>query len=331
LKVKQKYVRRALFEYLMSPIKTAEKARELSDYMKTRQEETARDVQGRIDRILLDPNIIEKADEWVAEHAMVLNKVNEHVLSTIAWHAAFNQAVANGQSQEQAVSEANSVVRTTLGSNAAEDISTAEAVRPAFKVFMMFYSYFNNQANLMGSEFLKVHREMGLRKGAGRAFYIYAMGLMIPAAVSEMIFAAAAGKLDDDDDDEYLDDLIYKFVTGQVKVVGAMVPILGQTVTASINIYNNKPYDDRITTSPVISMIESTVRSPKSVYEALAEKNKTKKGVNDALAVLGLLGVPTGVVTRPARYMTDVADKRVKPDGPVDFARGLVTGKPGGK
>jgi hypothetical protein len=46
------------------------------------------------------------------------------------------------------------------------------------------------------------------------------------------------------------------------------------------------------------------------------------------LSALGLLtGVPVVPLARPLGYLSEVSEGNVEPTGPIDFARGLVTGR----
>ncbi len=214
----------------------------------------------------------------------------------------------------------------------AEDVSRFETGTPFVRAFTMFYSYFNMQANLLGTEFQKTYRDMGLKKGAGRGLYVYTMGFMIPAVLSELIVKAMAGKLDENDDDDYMDDLLPLFLSSQVRSASAMFPVVGSSINAGVNAFNNKWYDDRISTSPAVAMIESSVSAPHSVYDAVVNEGNPKRAVRDSFSLLGLLtGLPVATLSRPVGYLIDVDQGKADPKNPVDFARGMVTGKPGSK
>ena len=46
-----------------------------------------------------------------------------------------------------------------------------------------------------------------------------------------------------------------------------------------MNATNDKPYDDRMATSPAISMLEAAAKAPTSVYKAIVEDGKVNKAV----------------------------------------------------
>ena len=155
---------------------------------------------------------------------------------------------------------------------------------------------------------------------------------MIPAVLSDVIVKAMAGKFDEDDDDEYLDDMMMSFFGSQFKTITATVPYGGQLAVAAYNKYVTKsPADDRLSLSPVISVIESTITAPIDLYKQASEGNDIrKKTVKDVLQLMGVFtGLPTGPIGKPVGYLMDVKDNKAQPTGPIDFTRGLVTGRTG--
>ena len=191
----------------------------------------------------------------------------------------------------------------------------------------MFYSYFNMQANLLGTEFQKVAQGMGLKRGAGRAFYLYFVGFLIPAVMAEAIVAAMGG-FDPDDDDDYLNETLSTMFLSQIRTALAMVPGVGPVALAGINSFNRRWYDDRISTSPVVSVLESAVTAPHSIYKAIAEEGHSKRAIRDLLTLIGVTtGLPAAALNRPAGYLASVYDGVAKPEDILDVTRGLISGK----
>lgn len=332
VKVKPRYLRNALWNYVRSPKAATEMVTEKSGFMRTRTTTQVFEIQQHIDELLLNPTKYEQARAFAQKHGYFLQAGTQNIVDVMVWSGAYDQAVANGETEINAVREADSAVRETQGSFNAEDISRFETGTPLVRAFTMFYSYFNMQANLLGTEFTKIARDMGLRKGAGRGLYVYTLGFMIPAVISELIVKVMSGDLDEDDDDQYLDDFMETFFMGQFRTATAMFPVVGPTVSAGVNMFNDKWYDDRISTSPAVSMIESAVGAPKSVYKALADDGNKKRAVRDTLSAIGLLtGLPVTPLGKPVGYLIDVSEGDAEPSGPIDFMRGVVTGRPGDK
>jgi hypothetical protein len=76
-----------------------------------------------------------------------------------------------------------------------------------------------------------------------------------------------------------------------------------------------------------VSLIESAVGSPVSVYKAIIDEGSAQKAARDVAAAATLItGLPIYGIQRPIGYAAGVAQGRIEPLGPVDLTRGLVTG-----
>jgi hypothetical protein len=332
VKVEPRHLRNALFTYMGDPAKYAESIRERSSMMKARTDDSAMQMMADIREIVLDPSTFSKLQNATQKHAYALQRLTQNAVDNVVWGAAYEQAVEGGVAEKEAVQQANAAVRLTQGSTNAEDIARYEVGSPFYRVFVQFTSFFNMKANLMATEFAKEIRTSGLKNGAGRMLYLYAMGHAIPAMMAAVIFKAMSGGWDDDDDDGYLDELMATMFGSQVKEMLAMVPGVGQGVNTMIGGFTPAQYDDRVNLSPAIQAIERAVTAPGEIYRAALEGKGVKKATKDALSMLGLFsGIPTSPIARPIGYLMDVESGTAEPSNPFDYARGLVTGKPGPK
>lgn len=330
VKVKPQYLRNSMWNYMRNPKEVAATVVEQSDFMKTRTTTHIIEVQRNIDELLLNQNNYEKAIEYAKKHGYFLQVGTQNIVDMVVWPAAYDQSVAQGNSHDQAVRDADSAVRLTQGDFSPENVSNIEAGTAFFRAFTMFYSYFNMQANLLGTEFSKVARELGLKRGAGRMFYVYLFGFMIPAVVSELIMKSLSGEDWDKDDDGYMDEILAMFFGAQFKTATAMLPFVGQALNVAVNKFNKKWYDDDIRTSPAITMIESAVSAPHSVYKAIFDEGNKRTAIRDVLSLIGLMtGAPVAPLSKPIGYLSDVSEGNVYPENPLDFTRGLLTGRSG--
>lgn len=327
VKVRPTLLMAATWRYMRNPTGVAEEVAELSPFMATRMHSDVMEMRQQIEELLLNPNAYEKTQAWTSKHAYFLQSAFQNMVDTITWAGAYDQAVAEGLSEADAIRSANSAVRETQGSLSPEDISRFESGTAFARLFTQFGSYFNMLANLQGTEFAKVAQDMGLRKGAGRLFYVFLMGFLAQAWISEAIVQLSRGGFHDDDGDGYLDEFLAFFFGAPARSALAMVPVVGQAATVVWNSFNRKPYDDRMSTAPAISMIESAAQAPHSVYAAIAENGKASRAIRDTLTLVTLTtGAPASVLSRPLGYAADVMQGRVEPTGPLDAARGAVTG-----
>lgn len=336
LKVKPSHLMGAAAEFIRDPKGVAQAVAEASPYMANRMDNEVAAMTGAINDILLNPGIYERAVGWTQKHTYFMQSAMDNVMGPIIWQGAYNQALETAPAdltgdelQLYARRLADSAVRETQGSTLPEDISRIETGNAFVRLFTQFAGYFNMQANLLGTEFSKVAQDTGLRKGAGRGFYILLLGFLVPAWAAQAIALAFRGGPDDEDKDgSYLDDwLAATFGWGTLRAGTALVPVVGQTANSLANTFNGKPYDDKISTGPAISMIESAVSVPSDVYKLATGEGNATKTVRDVATLISLtVGVPANAVARPITYLTDIGTDRARPTGPADTARGLVTG-----
>ena len=336
LKVSPRYLGPAAIDYLRSPQKATEAIAAVSPYMRLRMENEVQALSGIINDILINPSTIEKVQAWTSKHAYFLQSAVDNVMSPIIWQGAYNQAMETAPAgMNQAALElyarrlADSSVRETQGSTLPEDISRIETGNAFVRMFTQFYGYFNMIANLNATELVKISEEVGLRKGAGRGLYVLFFGLLAPAWVAQAIALAFRGGPDDEDKDgAYWDDwMAQTFGWGTLRNLTAMVPAVGPVINAAANTANGKPYDDKISTSPAISMLESAGKAPKSVYTAVTGQGGEGKAVRDVATLISMAtGIPALGLAKPLIYGADVAAGRTRPLGPADAARGVITG-----
>lgn len=336
LKVKPKYLLASTSQFILNPRETAETVSSMSPYMATRMENEVSQMTGAINDILLNPSVYENAKNWASRHAYFMQSAVDNVIGPIVWIGAYNQAIetapaglSDSELQSYGRRLADSAVRETQGSTLPEDVSRIETGNAFVRMFTQFAGYFNMNANLLGTAFTQIPKDIGLRKGAGKGLYIVTLGFLAPAIVGELIMQAFKGGPDDEDKDgEYLDDwLSALFGWAPLRYGTAMVPVVGQTANAVANQFNNKPYDDRISTAPAISMIESAVKAPVSVYDAIVENGKPSKAIRDVATLISMsLGIPVNAAAKPISYLADVNAERVNPTSAADAIRGALTG-----
>jgi hypothetical protein len=254
------------------------------------------------------------------------------VLSPIVWTGAFNQALAEGMSDADAVRFADGTVRQTQGSTLPEDVSRFETGPAYARAFTQFVGYFNMVANTNATALKQIAGEVGLKKGAGRAFSVVMLGLLAPIWMAEAIALAFKGGPDDEDEDgSIIDDWVASvFGFGTAKGLLAMIPILGQAANSAVTRLDNNPMNDRISLSPGLSLLESALGgNVQTVYELLNDEKEVnaRRAVRDAATLVSVFaGVPVYALARPAGYAAGVAQGKIEPTSAADAARGLVTG-----
>lgn len=328
VKVKPGLLLSATAQFIADPKATKQTVADASAYMKDRMLNEVGAMNDVVEEILVNPTLLERGQAWTNRHAYFLQAAVDNTMSPIVWTAAYNQAIQEGQGEKDAVRYADGVVRQTQGTTLPEDVSRFESGPGYARLFTQFVSYFNMMANTNATAMKQVVDEMGLRKGAGKLVYIALTGLLVNIWVAEAIAQAFRGGPEDDDGDGYLDDwLAAVFGLGTVRGLVAQVPIVGQAAQLVVNRFNDNPADDKFSLSPAVSLIESAVSSPASVYKAIADDGNAQKAVRDVAAAATLItGLPFYAAARPVGYLSGVAQDKIDPTGPVDLARGVLTG-----
>jgi len=327
--VKIKHLKGATVRFAKDAGTMRTEAIEASDMMRDRMDNSSRMTGQEIDKIIVEPTIPAEVDRFVSQHGYILQQGTQNVVDLIVWHAGYDQAIAQGMTDADAVFEADSVVRRTQGSFNPEDVSAFETGTAFQRVFTMFTSYFNTQLNLLGGEAMTTIRTMGW-SGGPKLFHLYFFGIMIPAVVAEAISLAARGELGDEDDDGLADDMLELFLGSQVKFLAGMVPLVGTLTVAALNKFNDQPFDDQLSVSPANYLLERAVGAPGTIAGAITGNGSASKATADGITALGLiLGVPTGQLAKSVSYVGKVAEGRAEPQNVGDVLRGITSGRDG--
>jgi hypothetical protein len=320
-KVPPSFLARSLTGYLKDPSGMAETVAEASPFMATRMENEIIRMMGDVRDFLINPTLFEQAQNFGAKHGYVLQQLAQNVVDTITWAAAYDHAVQQGHDDKTAIRAADSAVRETQGSMAPEDVAKMET-GPAFaRMFTQFSTYFNMIGNMLAT---------GVSNADGLTAKARAVGLilLIPAWVSGAIVSLMRGGPEDDDDDGYLDEFLAFLFGEPARTLLSTVPGAGQFVAyTAFDQWDDKRFNDRLSTAPSATMLESAGRAPRSLYNALVGEGSAKAAVRDSLTAITIMtGIPVSALGRPLGYAADVAQDKVDPTGPVDFTRGLITG-----
>ena len=329
LLVKPSRLASATVSFLGSPLQTRETVMASSAYMRNRMGSQSQDLSRLIEEAVVKPTTAAEIEAFFIKHGYFMQTAFQNVIDPIVWTASYDQSVAKGMTHEEAVFEADSVVRRTQSDIQPENVSSFEAGTPFARLFTMFYSYFNAQMNLVGGELATAIRTLGW-SGAPRYTFIYLFGIAIPAIAAEAIVQASRGELGDEDDDGWEDDLLGLFLGSQLRYLTAFLPFVGNVTNAAVGPFTTAFYDDRISTSPAVSFVERATRAPYSTVQAVQDPDKIGRAVGDTATLLALLlGIPAGQFAKTTGFLFDTSTGRQDPETPLDVTRGLITGRSG--
>lgn len=260
----------------------------------------------------------------------VLQAATQNIVNIVVWRGAYNHAVI--KKMENPVAYADDTVRTTQGSFNPEDLSRLHAKRGLTSLFTALTSYFNMKMNLYSTSAQNIYKEHGFKGGSPYLFLAWLNTMAVPSFIAAMIAQGMSGKdLDEDGDGEVGDELVKMFFLSQLGELVAGVPGGGAVGKYALNKFDKKWSNDRLQITPLETFLESAIGGatdvPKSIFEGEEWKNKNTRDVLNLMSLV--TGVPVTPIAKPINYLRDVSSGKAQPTGPIDFTRGLVTGKPG--
>jgi len=332
LRVEAGHALEALGRVTSHPFETTAEIIGKSDYMKHRMNNVGFEMQRVIDDIVLNTNKFQQLQSFSEEHAFILQQVAQGYVDKVTWIGAYNQALAKGGiSETEAILRADSAVRETQGSYAAEDISRIETGPHILRMFTQYYSYFNMIGNLMVTDAsVAMHTGKNGVAVAGSLSLITTLAFVIPGLVDHLLRGGFGGFPEDDEGDL---DWWYILGDSQLEQGYAMVPVAGPLaksfLQSTIGGGYADPFSGRLSVAPSIATMGTFTRTIKD-YIRMAQEDEvsTKQITRNTLTVLGcLLGLPLGQIGKPAGYIAGWMADEIETEGDVDFIRGLISGR----
>ena len=337
LKVEGKYLNDAFRRYTREPHKVAKEIAEASPFMADRQVNQMFNVQSLMNDLTLNPSKYEKMQNWVGRHAYFVQQAFQNYIDSVVWIGKYNQVLANAPKtmleadvQKEAIAQADGAVRMTQDSLLPEDRAAYQTTHPFWNAMFQFTSYFNGQANLNATAYKSLIKELGFtsKRFSGQLIYTFMFGFLLPALVSEGIQELAGGGLVDDDEDGYIDDFFEFGYMSSLRYGTAFVPF-GNILMMPLNQFDDKAYNDRITVSPSLSLINSTLQGNTRFLMSVVDPNDDISGseVRSIATLLGLFtNLPLYAIGKPIGLFVDQINGTWTPRGPLDAVRAYIFG-----
>ncbi len=345
IKVKPRNLKNGLITYMQDREGTNQMIAEASPFMADRQKNLIFDIQDRLNELIINPNKFQQMQTWGKHHGYFLQQTMQGVVDSIVWMGTYNQVhesmpstMSDQEVIKEAIKQADANVRMTQDSLLPEDRAAFQNMNPIIQAVTQFTGYFNMIANLGYTQYRKLAKEeLGFNnvgKNSEQIFYMYLYTVIMPAVIAGIIMRGLGGRLDDEDDDGYILDDMAKAAIGDIaNYTAGLVPIAGQIVLIPINQFNDKPWDDDIVSSPGIEALQDSLRSVVKIPVTLFQDGPSGikgKQIRDVSTMINqFTGIPVTPIGRTLGYLRDVQRGDVTPKGPLDFLRGLITGKKG--
>lgn len=352
--------------FARDPRKVTEQITQLSPFMMSRLNDRAMEFQSQVYKIsATQDNRVTKQkgifNKTVAAKAKYIQPVHDFLMrkgyflqsfcqipiDAITWVGAYNQALQKGRTTEEAVLDADSVIRTTMSDFSPENVANVETGNALYRSFLVFYNYFNMQFNLLNERFHADSMEKKLIRRYGMYARDALLVVTIPSVVAKLIEAVVFGDPDTGDDDEFgMDDMLRMLASESFKNAVAMAPIAGQfinTAGASLAkdqkggavsdvarfIWGTDPYVGRIMTAPAYGLIEGSGKAIQQTVEILNDEDVNARSyTRNMLDLLSVVtGLPLGFLKKPLGYMAGVEAGDIQPANAGEFIQGVLSGK----
>lgn len=352
--------------FARDPRRVTEQITQLSPFMMSRLNDRAMEFQSQVYKISsTQDNRVTKQkgifNKTVAAKAKYIQPVHDFLMrkgyflqsfcqipiDAITWVGAYNQALQKGRTTEEAVLDADSVIRTTMSDFSPENVANVETGNALYRSFLVFYNYFNMQFNLLNERFHADSMEKKLIKRYGMYARDALLVVTIPSVVAKLIEAVVFGDPDTGDDDEFgMDDMLRMLASESFKNAVAMAPIAGQfinTAGASLAkdqkggavsdvarfIWGTDPYVGRIMTAPAYGLIEGSGKAIQQTVEILNDEDVNARSyTRNMLDLLSVVtGLPLGFLKKPLGYMAGVEAGDIQPTDAGEFVQGVLSGK----
>lgn len=352
--------------FARDPRRVTEQITQLSPFMMSRLNDRAMEFQSQVYKISsTQDNRVTKQkgifNKTVAAKAKYIQPVHDFLMrkgyflqslcqipiDAITWVGAYNQALQKGRTTEEAVLDADSVIRTTMSDFSPENVANVETGNALYRSFLVFYNYFNMQFNLLNERFHADSMEKKLIKRYGMYARDALLVVTIPSVVAKLIEAVVFGDPDTGDDDEFgMDDMLRMLASESFKNAVAMAPIAGQfinTAGASLAkdqkggavsdvarfIWGTDPYVGRIMAAPAYGLIEGSGKAIQQTVEILNDEEVNARSyTRNMLDLLSVVtGLPLGFLKKPLGYMAGVEAGDIQPADAGEFVQGVLSGK----
>jgi hypothetical protein len=352
--------------FARDPRRVTEQITQLSPFMMSRLNDRAMEFQSQVYKISsTQDNRVTKQkgifNKTVAAKAKYIQPVHDFLMrkgyflqslcqipiDAITWVGAYNQALQKGRTTEEAVLDADSVIRTTMSDFSPENVANVETGNALYRSFLVFYNYFNMQFNLLNERFHADSMEKKLIKRYGMYARDALLVVTIPSVVAKLIEAVVFGDPDTGDDDEFgMDDMLRMLASESFKNAVAMAPIAGQfinTAGASLAkdqkggavsdvarfIWGTDPYVGRIMTAPAYGLIEGSGKAIQQTVEILNDEDVNARSyTRNMLDLLSVVtGLPLGFLKKPLGYMAGVEAGDIRPADAGEFVQGVLSGR----
>jgi hypothetical protein len=275
-----------------------------------------------IDRDVKDGLAIERGQVGVAaavrRTAFYATGVMDMMVSIPTWMAAYNQALTEGKTDQDAVRAGDRAVRLSQGASGAKDMAAVQRNNELTRLLTMYYTPFSAlYARLR--DIGKTTKEMkDLPRAAARLMAL----VIFPAIVGELL----AGRGPDDDEDE-----VWWAARKVMLYPMATIPVVrdfsGLTEKWMINIIGEgeMEFAPSYRLSPIVGAIEKVSKIPSKIGDVVVGDKEFDDVAWDIFESSGyVLGLPTAQARITGEYLQNLLSGEAEPENAADVLKGLL-------
>lgn len=156
-------------------------------------------------RELMDDGRINGVTKKIMEWSNMTMAFTDGITAIPVWFGAYTRKLNSGKTQQEAIDYADSIIRKTLGSTRATDVSSMVRMKGAARILTMFQTFFNTQFNHWYSEYKKQELNFNEKeyKKMAKEVSSFVCAKWISFTMLSMLLAGSNPF--GDDDDEYID------------------------------------------------------------------------------------------------------------------------------
>lgn len=296
-----------LGQYVRNPIEATRQVCEQSLFMKNRGLTRFRELNEVNNRIRNSENRIEQTMDWMRTGGYWMLLKIQQIVDTITWLGAYQRAIDNNHTVEEARAMADQEVIDTQGSGMIKDQASVERGGPAMKMLTVFYSFMNTAFNLNATAFL------GDRNRYRATAKILTMTMVMPVVEGMLRGALPVDISDDDDDDDITADML-KQAAQVINFNAGMLLGVRELATLS-NVVSGEPiwsYQG-----------PGGFRLIGDIYKATQQ---VAQGEYDAALVKSLVNLGGSMFGLPSAQINRVVSSEAEDLEGADYARGVLFG-----
>lgn len=278
-----KWLAQGMAQYLRNPADVKRKVFAASGEMRHRLENTDREVRHSLRRLS------GKKDAWSGFQRFSLMGIAGAQLYMVdfpTWLGAYNRSVSEGATDAEAVSEADSVLRTSQTAGGLKDLAAIQRIPGVPKALTMFYSFFSLLYNLQAQALGNVKGVRDVPQLAARAFIL----LVLPTALEAIM---RREEPDEDDEENYASWLALRATFYSLSSLPLIRDMLGMAEGFGYSL------------SPLDSFGDSLGRSYREIAKAVDEGEMDAATLKAIASAIGFgFGAPVTQVNR----IIDAAD-----------------------